>query len=61
MGGDVRRIEIADRGGVFTVETDGQTEALRLLARLIARGLKKEALAKEAAAEQTMAATGRAG
>lgn len=55
-----RKVEIADGAGVFTIETEGQADALRLLARLIARGLKQEALAKEAETGQTRVETGRA-
>jgi len=57
----IQRVEISDGGGVFSVETDRQGEALKLLARLIARGLKQEGLAREAQTGQPMVPAGPAG
>ena len=57
----IQRVKVADDGGVFSVETDGQSEALKLLARLIVRGLKQERLAREAKTGQPMVLAGPAG
>ena len=57
----IQRVVVADDGGVFSIETDGQSDALKLLARLIARGLKQERLAREAKTGQPMVLAGPAG